>query len=109
MRSIIIGFIFDAVLNNKIINLYNQGKTIRDFIYIDDLSNLIKLCIEAEDNTEKNNIYNIGSNIGYSILDLLEVITQITSKRINYIDMPARIIDCDYNVLDITKIKKDLN
>ena len=73
------------------------------------MSNLIKLCIEAEDNTEKNNIYNIGSNIGYSILDLLEVITQITSKRINYIDMPARIIDCDYNVLDITKIKKDLN
>jgi UDP-glucose 4-epimerase len=104
----IIGFIFDSIINDKMITLYDHGRTVRDFIYVDDLSNALRLCIESKDYKGNSTTYNVGSSIGLSITDLINLIAKVTDKEINVVNLPARSIDCNYNVLDTNKIKKEL-
>jgi UDP-glucose 4-epimerase len=104
----IIGFIFDSVINDKSITIYDNGRTVRDFLYVDDLSNAVRLCIEKNNYKRKLTTFNVGSSIGLSITDLIILISKITCKEINVVNLPARPIDCNYNVLDIDKIRKSL-
>lgn len=54
------------------ITLYGTGLESRDFIYIDDLMNLIRLIIEQSD--FKNDIYNAASGIETSIHEITQII-----------------------------------
>ena len=64
-----------SILEKKTINLYNQGKNIRDFTYIDDVS---KVVINIINKPSKNHIpyqiFNIGSGKSLSNFKLLKLI-----------------------------------
>ena len=63
---------------NRIIKVYSSGKSVRDFLYIDDfliaLSNIIKYDIEG--------LYNISSDATYSMLELANMIVKEKSEII---------------------------
>jgi UDP-glucose 4-epimerase len=105
----IIGFAFDSIIKNKEIILYNEGRVTRDFIHVDDLAKALFRCLETETIFSQVSIYNVGSNLGLTIAELLQLLSEITKKDLVIKYMPARPIDCNYNVLDISKIQKDLN
>lgn len=105
----IIGFAFNAILNNTSIDLYDNGSVTRDFIYVTDLSEAICSCIEKKHKEASVNIYNVGSNIGYKITDILSMINKVSSNQINTNPKPERNFDCNYNVLNNKKINHDLN
>ena len=50
-----------GILNNKKIDIYNKGKMYRDFTYIDDVINGIKLLINKKPNNKKLKKYNKDS------------------------------------------------
>ena len=105
----IIGFAFKAILNNTSIDLYNNGNVTRDFIYITDLAEAINSCLEKKYKEASINIYNVGSNIGYQIKDILLMINEVSSNQIITNPKSARYFDCNYNVLDNSKINQELN
>ena len=48
-----------SILENKVITLYDEGKMIRDFTYIDDVTSAITAVLEQD--IDKNySIYNVG-------------------------------------------------
>lgn len=104
----IIGFAFNAILNNTSIDLYNNGNVTRDFIYITDLAEAIYKCLENSYKKGSTDVYNVGSNVGYKIKDILLLINKVSSKEINTIPKSARHFDCNYNVLNSEKISNDL-
>jgi UDP-glucose 4-epimerase len=105
----IIGFVLDSIIFNKSISVFDRGKAIRDFIHVDDFSLALKLMIESSNIISNCNTYNLGSNFGISISELLNLIEKITNSKISINYLPARTIDCNYNVLDTSKIKNSFN
>ncbi len=104
----IIGYAFNAILNNKSIDLYDEGKVIRDFVHVLDLAEAVKSCMENNSVKSKITTYNIGSQTGYSIKEVLNLIERVSCEKLKTISKPSRDFDCHYNVLDISKIKDDL-
>ena len=93
----VIRTMFEHILNNTTMEIWGDGETIRDFLYIDDMISalmcLIKLPLD-------NNTYNIGSGIGYSINQLKEIIESVCNKELNIIYTSGRGIDVKIFILD---------
>ena len=105
----IIGHAFKAALNNHQLFLYNNGKIIRDFIHVNDLSDAILKCIINITPKSSFFTYNIGSGEAMSMNNVIELINKITNKKILTINKPKRSFDCNYNVLDCSKLKNEYN
>lgn len=93
-----------AIINNKPIDIYNQGEMYRDFTYIDDLVHSIYLLINKIpvnsndiDNLSKDNvspvapyrIVNIGNSTKIKLLDFIEIVEDVIGKKAirNYLPM----------------------
>lgn len=67
------------IFKNEFIEIRDRGKTIRDYIYIDDLVIAIYQLITKK---IKNEIINIGSGVGYSVEEILTTLEKITNKKL---------------------------
>jgi UDP-glucose 4-epimerase len=96
------GFIALAIghlLKNEPILLRDSGRTVRDFIYIDDVSRALALAGIAE---RAPPILNIGSGIGYSIKQVVELLEDIIGKTVMTVSREMRKVDIPISVLDVT-------
>ena len=80
-RNVTPTFIY-KILNNETIELDNEGKNSRDFIYVDDLVEGLLLCglngVDSE-------VYNLASGVETTIKTLADNIYHITEKKPNYV------------------------
>lgn len=84
--------------------IFNEGKTVRDFIYIDDLIDIMSMLLEKDN---AYNLYNIGSGTGTSINDLWNIIKEFTGSTMVPVYKSKRSIDREYVVLDVSRIKSE--
>lgn len=102
------GFVATAIamaMQNKTITIFGKTGTVRDYIYIDDLISGMFMLLEYGKN---NTIYNIGSSIGRSNLDVVQAIEPLLNKigvKLSVKNMPARLFDVKANVLDCSKLR----
>ena len=96
------------IKNNKPINIFEDGKESRDFVFIDDVVSATIAGIEQEN--ANGQVFNVGTGVATTVM---EVATQLIK---NYgIEVPVqvtgnfRIGDIRHNCADISKIKKLLN
>ena len=103
-QGVIANFLYKSILKKPIL-VWGDGRSIRDYIYIDDF---IDLTIKAG-LSNKSGIYNVGSGQGNSVLDIIKLI----KKNVN-LDLEVQ-YDCKAHkgvskvVLDITKSKETFN
>ena len=63
--------------------MYNRGNHIRDFTYIEDVSNIVfKVYQEILKNKKINEIYNVCGGSKISLKDLLNLIQKFTEKKV---------------------------
>ncbi|GAA3982762.1 NAD-dependent epimerase/dehydratase family protein [Pedobacter ginsengiterrae] len=105
----IIGFAFNAVINNSTIELFGDGMVTRDFVHVLDLATAIECCVNNIYEGSKVEKYNVASQNGYTIKEIIDLIKEITHTPIKTISKPLRDFDCIYNVLDISKIETNLH
>ena len=84
----------------KPLTIVGNGKQTRDFIHVDDLTNVF---IKLAKSNLKNKIYNLGSGKETSINKIASI---IGGKKIF---IPTRPGDPDRSCANISKIKKDIN
>lgn len=98
----IIDVTINKVLKNEKISIFGDLNNVRDYIYIDDLSEYIyKLSIS----NKYNEIFNIGTGNGYSIIEIFNKIEKILNTTINYEITYAKTQNIKTNILDMTKTK----
>jgi UDP-glucose 4-epimerase len=87
------------------IQIWGDGSIVRDYIFINDL---VSLCAKAglEDAV---GVFNAGSGIGYSLNELLEIVTKITRKKVGVDYLPGRAFDVKRITLDISRTAKEFN
>ena len=93
------------ILEKKVIPLYSKGENIREWIYIEDTCGAILKVIE---NFKDKSIYNVGSSIRFSNIDLLKKMFkkfQYSHDKIKYVkDRPGH----DYRyALNSSLFRKD--
>ena len=88
--------------------MYDDGKVTRDFIHVLDLAEAIKCCIENDYRASNFETYNVGSQEGVTIREVLNLINKVSNDKIQTISKPPRAFDCEFNVLSIHKINSEL-
>ena len=86
-----------------------DGTCIRDFIHVDDVAMAHLKSIEYLRSKKKNDDFNIGSGKGYSILQLIKIMENYFSNKINIESKKKRFGDAPYLVSSIRKAKINLN
>jgi UDP-glucose 4-epimerase len=91
------------------IEIWGDGSTIRDFLYIHDF---VEACMNIISSGLKKNmvkIYNVGSEVGYSINEVVDTVEKVIGIGLEKKYLPARPVDVKEIVLDCTLLKKELH
>ncbi|MBI96377.1 protein CapI [bacterium] len=95
----------DKISASKAIDVYNNGKMQRDFTYIDDIINGVKLSIEKNYSCE---VFNLGNSNSENLMDVVSLIEKNLNKQaiINY--CPIQPGDVEKTFADIEKSEQML-
>jgi len=102
---------FDKIYKNELIELYGDGKTGRDYTYIEDIVNGIILSVEFI-NSQTHPVYeiiNLGNNHPVQLSDLIHAIKIVIGKPVKTTNLPMQQGDVDLTFADISKAKRLLN
>lgn len=104
----LIGVVLNKLKNNETIQVFGDPNNIRDYLHLDDMSKSIKAALI---NKCQFNIYNIGAGVGYSVDNILNIIENLSNKKMKreYIETKDAKNLTDWNVLDVSKAKAELN
>ncbi|NDP27602.1 MAG: NAD-dependent epimerase/dehydratase family protein [Flavobacterium sp.] len=96
------------IKNNHTINIFEDGKESRDFIYIDDVVKAIILGLENE--KANFNVYNVGTGKPVSVLEIANSLIALYDSKVKIsLCGNFRIGDIRHNYADLTNINRDLN
>lgn len=104
-RQGVVASFLASVLLDKSINIWGDGSAVRDYIYVDDLSRLIAL---ISDYNGDSAVYNVGSGVGCSVNDIIDVVEKVTGKTVEKTYSPSYAGDVGKNVLDCSKAFSEL-
>ena len=114
----LIPIIINSIINETKINIFgddydtSDGTCERDYIHVDDLAEAHIMGLEKLFNTRKCYepfIYNLGTGIGYSVLEIINAIESVTNKKVKYLIKSRRPGDPASLICDPTKAKTNLN
>ena len=95
------------ILNRNDLDIYEDGLESRDFVYIEDVVDATILGIEKEE--ANGQIFNIGSGIATTVLDVANTLKRLYNSKINInVSGKFRLGDIRHNFADLSKIKSQL-
>lgn len=103
------GFIAVAlgkILSGQSIEIWGDGSSVRDYIYIDDLGEIFSQLIE---NGIENTIVNIGSGVGYSVNQIIDVLKKNVDEPVNVEYKSARSADVSTMILSTNRLRSYVN
>lgn len=86
-----------------------DGTCIRDYVHVCDVVDAHMEAVNYLDNSGESGVFNLGSGVGYSVLDIIKTVEKVSSKKVKYNIVPRRKGDPSHLVADITKAKTILN
>jgi UDP-glucose 4-epimerase len=101
----IVARLMRCVLTGESFQVFGTGLNVRDYVYIDDVAQVVALLVTSHDG---HRVLNVGSGKGYTILDLIGLVEQQTGRAINVEFKSARYFDVRSIVLDITRLSESL-
>jgi len=107
--------VINAVLNNKEFTLFGDdyptkdGTCIRDYIHVLDLAQAHILALKALQNDHQTDVFNAGTGQGYSNKQVIDMIEQVSGKKVKIKVSPRRSGDANELFADSSKLKKQLN
>jgi len=94
--------ILQNIKSNAPLEIWGSGDALRDYLFIDDLVEAI-LQIQHQGCT---GIFNVGTGIGHSVLEVIARAESITERKLSLIQKPERTSDVRGIMLDCSKLNK---
>lgn len=98
-QGVIATFLQNIIKNDELV-VFGTGEATKDYIYITDL---VDACYKLF-SVNAEGIFNVGSGEGVSLNQILDVIGDVTSRKLNVKYINSKINDVQKVVLDIAKI-----
>jgi dTDP-L-rhamnose 4-epimerase len=104
----IISIFSTQIKNNSPLNVFEDGKESRDFVFIDDV---IEATIAGIENDKANNqVFNVGTGEATTVLEVANALVESYKSEVNIIITGNyRLGDIRHNFADISKIKQLLD
>ena len=96
-----------AAAQDQPFSLFGDGSAVRDYVHADDVAEAILLA--AESVSARSGIWNIGSGVGHSIIDILTIVERTTGKSVHVLKKDPRVSDVARIVLNCRKASVDFN
>ncbi|MCH9814522.1 MAG: NAD-dependent epimerase [Epsilonproteobacteria bacterium] len=98
-----------AILDDKPINVFNNGKMERDFTYIDDITEgIIRVIDHPTTGETPYKIYNIGNNAPVKLMDFIQTLEEKIGKNAAKNMMPMQPGDVYSTYADTTELINEL-
>jgi UDP-glucuronate 4-epimerase len=97
------------ILKEETIPVFNKGEMVRDFTYVDDITEGVFKLIQRLDQLDGYRIYNLGNSQPVKILTFIEVLEKAIGKKAKIEFLPMQAGDVVFTCADITAAKKDFN
>ena len=94
------------VSSNLPITIYGEGDEVRDYLFIDDVGLAVAELLQSSENL---GIVNLGTGIGTSIKELVEIIFSITDRCVPVLEAPRRWYEVKSNLLDVARVRSMIN
>ncbi|MBB2970083.1 NAD-dependent epimerase/dehydratase family protein [Mesorhizobium sp. RMAD-H1] len=101
----LIAAVIDAIKNDHPIDIYGDGETQRDYIYIADA---VKAMTSAITYDGIYKIFNIGSGEGKSVNEIVALVEATMGKKAQKNQRPGRSFDVRKSILDISLARNEL-
>lgn len=101
----VIGRFLHQALHDRPLEVWGDGTTVRDYLYIDDA---VAALTAAATHCGPSRLFNVGSGKGHSLLDVIRIIEAVLGRRLDVSFRAARTVDLPTNVLDISRAKAEL-
>jgi UDP-glucuronate 4-epimerase len=95
-----------ALLEDKPIPVFGEGKLMRDFTYIDDI---IQGVLAAIDLPATGEIFNLGNHQPKSVIELISILEKLLGKKAKLQFLPKPAGDVPITYADISKARRLLN
>lgn len=95
------------IKNGNSINIFEDGKETRDFVFIDDIAEATILGLEKDE--ANGQVYNVGTGVAIDVITVANTLSKFYNKEIPIqISGNYRLGDIRHNFADISKIKSEL-
>ncbi len=95
------------IKNGNSINIFEDGKETRDFVYIDDVADATILGLEKDE--ANGQAYNVGTGVATDVITVANTLSKFYNRETPIqISGNYRLGDIRHNFADISKIKSDL-
>lgn len=111
----LVPMVFRALSNNQRPQVFGgdyatpDGSCIRDYIHVSDLADSHLIAAQKLLNENYCGIINIGRGQGFSVKQVMDTISEVLGKNINYEVVDRRPGDPAQTIADVSKAKSDLN
>ena len=89
------------ILKGESVNIWGDGEAIRDYLYVGDLAKIVAQLIEKN---IFNEVFNVGSGVGYSVNEIISVIRKVAGN-VDVVKREARKVDVPRIILDNKKLQ----
>ena len=95
------------IKNGNSINIFEDGKETRDFVYIDDVADATILGLEKDE--ANGQVYNVGTGVAIDVITVANTLSKFYNRETPIqISGNYRLGDIRHNFADISKIKSEL-
>ncbi|SEK02154.1 NAD-dependent epimerase/dehydratase family protein [Paraburkholderia diazotrophica] len=101
----IIPTFFKKIADGSLIEIWGDGSVVRDYIHVNDVVSAL-LRAGARD---RSGTFNIGSGIGHSVNEILEIVQRYVGQQADVRYLPQRNFDVAQIYLDISKAQRELD
>lgn len=111
--SLLIPAINDAIIHHRPVCIFGNkyktkdGTCLRDYIHVEDLANAALIALKQL-KKNKSGIYCLGSNSGYTVLEVVKNAQRLVDKKLKYVFKPNRAGDPDALITCNKKANKQL-
>lgn len=100
----VIGVLADRALRGEPLEIWGEGKSLRDYLYVSDLVSALVALLDYEG---PRHVFNVASGEGRSVLDILEVLRRQLGRLPAVTHTEARSFDVPANVLDYSRLRAE--
>lgn len=96
-----IPIVIKKIFNESEITIWGDGNIVRDYINIEQVTFILDRLLKS---TISNEVFNVSSALGYTLLEVINIIESNLNKKAKIKFEPKRAIDAEKVILDNSKI-----
>lgn len=98
-----VGVFLDRFVRRQPIVMWGDGSIVRDYVHVSDLAEAV---VHAANYRDKQTIWNVSSERGVSLLELIEIIERVGGRKADVRFEPRRGMDVPANILRNQRIRQ---